>query len=156
MKNEITHKIATDLYSKYVTLVDILEVPEEERWALCDIEVQLDEFMMKFRDVYESIFKMGLEWYPYDFNICLHEYNEGAHFIDIGVMVSDIEFDDEGHCSMGIVDFSLVYNDESLPDIEDTIEETEEERINRLINGDNEDEDEDDKPWLRGGSNDLW
>ena len=147
-ENEVTHDIAIILHSKYSILVDALDMPLEDRWQVCDIEVQLDEFMNKFKDVYNSIISIGLEWYPHVFEIILHEYSDGEYFISIEADLSDIDFHDN-KCIMGIINFNLAYNDDRLPDIED--EETEEERIDRLINGDSED----DRPW-ESGNESLW
>jgi len=147
-ENKITHDVAIVLHSKYSILVDVLDMPLAKRWKVCDIEVQVDEFMHKFKDIYNSINSIGLEWYPYVFELNLHEY--GEYFINIEADVSDIEIDNN-KCMMGIINFNLAYNDERLPKLED--EETEEDMIDRLINGDPEDDE--DRPWEIGNES-LW
>jgi len=136
--------IAEGLYTDYNKLLEYLNILEEDKWCINDFIHYIKQFEDNFKDIYTQMNNKDFGWCPYDFNLCLHEYEkEGCiYFIDICVSVSDLDYDHDGWLVSAITDYSILYNDPSLPNLIE-INETEEERINRIIYGDPADESED-------------
>lgn len=155
-------RIAEILYEQYNAVVrnlSIKDIKAKDRWTMLAIEAKVRNFLNNVSNMYESLWKIDLDWIPYDFNICLNEYGEdNEYFIDIVAGVMDIDIDNEKDCSYGDVVFTVSFNDERIPSLEEygetiyngngDIENEDENNIDRLLYGD-DDEDDSDKPWLR-------
>lgn len=143
-------QIVDNLYKDYLKIVEKVGIVKDEIWEKSDFDYHLRLFESKIKGVYTSLRREGLDWIPYEFNLCLHEYGSEDEllFIDIMVDMSDIDFDSDGWLVGYASTYSIMYNDDSLRELFDN-NESEEDKINRLLYGDPEDDEDDDKPWLR-------
>lgn len=143
-------QIIDNLYKDYLKIVERVAIADDEVWKKEDFDYHIRLFENKVKGIYTGLRGEGLDWVPYEFNLCLHEYGDEDEllYIDIMVDMSDIDFDPDGWLVGYASTYSIMYNDESLHDLFNS--ESEEDKINRLLYGDPEDnEEDDDKPWLR-------
>jgi len=147
--------IAVNVYGDYLKIADELNVEANARYDLEFFEDNIRTFEDQFKNIYARISKNNFDWMPFEFHICLHEYGKSnaLDFVDLTVEVSDIEFDDYDFISSATTSYTLTFSDSRLKDLFNS----EEYRINSIINGDyiedyedfnDDDEEDNDKPWL--------
>jgi hypothetical protein len=134
------------IYEQYEMIVECAGIPLDERWSFDEIFNQINDLMQKFRGLCQFMKDIDCDWLPSHMYVSLHYYGEKEeYFIDLLALIEEVIELENGLLDAQI-SFTIDTNDESLPSWGQF--GNEEERIDRLINGD-PDDDEDDKPWLR-------
>lgn len=143
-------QIIDNLYRDYLKIIERVAIADDEVWTKEDFDHHIRLFENKVKGIYTGLRSEGLDWVPYEFNLCLHEYGDEDDllYIDLMVDMSDIDFDPDGWMVGYASSYTITYNDESLNDLFDG-NESEEDKMNRLLYGDPEDDEDDDKPWLK-------
>jgi|WetSurMetagenome_2_1015567.scaffolds.fasta_scaffold287294_2 hypothetical protein len=145
MEEETLREVSKIIYSQYVIISNIAGIPGDDLWTEGEIYDEIVNLMSKYHGIFNVIDSQDCSWFPSVLHLCMNTYGEnGEYFIDINADMVELYWDDNGCFEDACIIFSIDYNDESLPELEDLMpggeeEETEEEKFNRLINGDDDD-----------------
>lgn len=135
---------AAIVYEQYAMIAEFAGIPYEERWTEEDIYAQMNDFIHKYEQLYRFCDEtLDCDWWPTRMNVCCHYYGEDEeYFIDLMAIIESIEEREDGSFDAKI-GFTLDCNDESLPVWGDLANE------GGYEGEEWDDEDDDDKPWLK-------
>jgi len=149
MEEDTLKEVAKVMFEQYITIAQIAGIPGDDLWTEEMIYEEIVDLMSKYHGIFNVIDSQDCSWFPSVLHLCMNTYgDDGQFFIDINADMVELYWDENNCFEDANIVFSIDYNDENLPDYEDLMpggeegEETEEEKFNRLINGDDDDEKE--------------
>jgi hypothetical protein len=150
--SNVNEEIIQNTYDQYIKVANYVGIPDQDRYTIEEISYLINNITVKIRSIMKHLCYIDCYWLPNEFSTCCNCFgNNEEYSIDIVAYVSDINgmdnkiFNDD---EFGISLEFLVDSNKDLPEWLFEDDESEEDRINRLIYGDPEDDD-DKEDWQR-------